>query len=514
MNRLQTYYEQLQLPLKSLFFGSALIALGALIQNPYLNNVLMLDNSLLVTLSTIALTSGGIILSYFPIYVFIKLLSHEKNEPNIVVTGMMSYLVFLGVMLLLSPTTSEPATYLDYFSFQINGKIHLLYHTGIFGILGIFLVVRYIYRKTPEKRRASQVSYIDRETNKLVASLFASGVLGALFAFGWPVVIDSIYSMMEFISNDVNNPMSLFAYGALERLMALANLEAILHQEFWLNALGGTWMNIAGETFTGDVNIWTAQMRETLNVFGGGRFTSASFIMNLFAIPGYLVAIWSILTNKRVRTRNLTILIAAIVISMLGGILLPIELLMILTSPTVYFFHLFMTSFVYAIMSGFQVALGFSYLGNLTYATPGTLPDLLGISQNSVLFSKIMIMLLVGVIVFFIYLAFTRFYYETMALDILSVSNNKQRVQNFVESLGGIDNIETISSSITRIHLELTNRDELNVASLHRQGVTRIVETRQGFVLSLGSSAFMIQKAVNKELKTRPVLEQEEAIDG
>ncbi len=61
MNRLQTYYEQLQLPVKSLFFGSFLIAIGSLIANPYINSILKLDNATLVTISQILMSCGGII---------------------------------------------------------------------------------------------------------------------------------------------------------------------------------------------------------------------------------------------------------------------------------------------------------------------------------------------------------------------------------------------------------------------------------------------------------------------
>lgn len=162
-----------------------------------------------------------------------------------------------------------------------------------------------------------------------------------------------------------------------------------------------------------------------------------------------------------------------------------------------------MTSFVYAILRGFSVAFGFSYFGSLISSTPGNIVDILGIAQNPALFSKVIILVLVGVLIFVAYYSFTRLYYKKLAIDLLNTSNQAQRIEDFADALGGYDNIETISSSITRIHVQLIDRDKINVAPLHRDGVVRIVETRQGFILSVGSSAHMIQKEINKEIKNK-----------
>ncbi len=98
-------------------------------------------------------------------------------------------------------------------------------------------------------------------------------------------------------------------------------------------------------------------------------------------------------------------------------------------------------------------------------------------------------------------------------MDVLSITNKQQRIEDFTEGLGGVSNIETVSSTLTRIHVELREREDLNIAALHRQGVTRIVETRQGFVLSIGSPAYMIQKAINKNIKTYRAIHEVEEVE-
>ena len=90
-----------------------------------------------------------------------------------------------------------------------------------------------------------------------------------------------------------------------------------------------------------------------------------------------------------------------------------------------------------------------------------------------------------------------------MAIDVLNIGTKQERVIEFIERLGGLENIEWISSTPTRVHVNLIDRDKLNVAGLHRQGVTRIVETRISFLLSYGAASYIIQSEINKAMKKR-----------
>lgn len=507
MNRLQTYYEQFQFPIKATLIGSFMIALGTLIQNPYVNQILKLDSAFLIAASNLVLYSGGIILSYFPILVFIKFLSSRINENNPVIVGIVAYFVFLVSMAMFGPSGLPAASYETYLNFTFNGQSYSLMKTGVIGIGAVYLLIRYIYRKKGLRVFVSQISYIDRDAFRLAYTIFWSMALGILFAYGWPYFIKNIYNAIEFIASDVNNPMNLFTYGALERALALFNLEGILHQEFWLGSAGGSWMNLAGQTFIGDVNIWQAQLKETVNILGAsgsGRFTSAYYVINIFAIPGYLAAIWSTITMKKYNRINLIGVIIAIVLSAVSGILLPIELLMIVSAPVIYVFHVFMVSFTYALLSAFNATVGFSYLGNLSTAAPGTVLDFAGLLNNTIIFDRLLVILMLGFIVFIIYFAFTRFYYRSMAIDVLNVGLKQERVVEFIERLGGLDNIQAISNTPSRVHVTLVDRDKLNVEGLHRQGVTRIVESRAGYALSFGAASYTIQREINKALNERP----------
>ena len=514
MNRLQTYYEQFQFPIKAVFIGCFMIALGSLIQNPYVNQILKLDSLLLTTTSNIVLYSGGIILSYFPILIFIKFLSTRLNETNHTVVGIIAYAIFSLSMAMFGPKDLPAASYNSLFNITLGGQKYELMKTGVVGLIAIYMLINYIYRKKGYRIHVSQISYIDRETLRLTQTIVGAMLLGVLFANVWPIIVRYIYTLIDFIATDVNNPMNLFAYGALERSLALLNLDSIMHQEFWLGSAGGSWMNLAGQTFIGDVNIWGAQLKETVNILGAsgsGRFSVAYYVVNMFAIPGYLVAIWSTITMKKYNRINFVGVLIAIIFSAVSGILLPIELLMLVTAPVIYFFHVFMVAFTYALLNAFHATVGFSFLGDLATATPGTLPDFIGLMNNPIIFDKLMIIFMLGVIVFILYFAFTRFYYQKMAIDVLNVGSKQERVVEFIERLGGLENIEQISNTPTRVHVTLNDREKLNVAGLHRQGVTRIVESRSGYALSFGAASYTIQREINKALKEQPSKQVEDS---
>ena len=334
--------------------------------------------------------------------------------------------------------------------------------------------------------------------------MIGSAVLAFAFSYLWPIVIQSIYKVLTFIATDVNNPMTMFAYGGFERIMSLFNLDSILHQEIWFGPLGGTWVDLSGQTFNGDVAIWTAQLNESVNVIGtsdAGRFTSAYYILNIFAVPAYLLGIYSTFTNKQYLKRNVFILALSLIVSMLSGVLLPVELLMLVTSPMIYVFHIFMTSLVFAVLSGLSIYLGFSFTGNLIAANPGNLIDMISLLRKPALMNKVLILILLGVFIFISYLLMTRLYYSKLALDVLNIGSKEDKINDFIERLGGLENIAYISSTPTRVHVQLTDRDKLNVAGMHQQGVTRIIETKQGVVLSIGSSSYIYQKEINQKLK-------------
>lgn len=513
MNKLQIYLEELQLPIKSLFMGMILIAIGSFLGNPFVNEILKLDFQIIIIIKDILLFTGGLVVKAFPYMVFVKLLYTRTQERNIVVVGIISYLVFLIMILFFSSKDLPTAAYYPNFTYKLGDQVLRLMNTGYVGLVMIYVSVRGTYRTPMNARNANFTKLLDRDTIRLMRSLFYATALGIGTAYLFPYVISGVYTILNFVAADFSNPMSLFAYAGFERLAALVGLEDIVRQEMWFSSMGGTWNNLSNVTYVGDVNIWAAQLKDSISVIGigsAGRFTTFYYVVNIFAIPAYLFALSFTVSDKKKRNRAFMTVILGSLLSMLTGVIFPIEVLLILSTPVLYIFHLFMVGFIAAFLLGLSTTVGFSYLGILSAANPGNIVDLIGISRKNILNQQIITLLLFGLIVFFIYFYVTRFYYNKVAIDILNIGIKDDEITDFIERVGGLNNIENISSLPTKVIVKLKDEDEMNTGGLHYQGITKIVQTREGYTLSYGPGSYMLQQEVNKRLAMHQKLKEVE----
>lgn len=503
MNKIQVYLEELLLPIKTLFVAISMIALGTLLGNPFINDVFRLSHPLLTTITHVLLVTGGLILSCFPYLVFVKLLYSRTDEKNIVVVGIISYLVFLIMIMFFAPRNLPANMYMPYFTFQINATVYRLANTGIIGLIGIYLIVKRIYQKPMIPRNTNFTKVFERDISRLTRSLLFSTLYGLAIAWLLPYISQGIYAVLNFVAADIGNPMSLFAYSGFERLLQLFGLHNVVRNEMWFGTLGGTWNSLENISYIGDVNIWAAQLSESVAVLGvgsTGRFTTVYYVLNIFAAPAYLSALATTVSDKKKFRRGLITVLMGTGLSLLAGVWYPLEILMLLSTPLLYIFHVFMIGFISAVLLGISTTLGFSYLGVLSAATPGNIIDLIGFSRNSIINRQILMLLLFGVLIFFIYFYVVRFYFNNIAIDMLNIGTKEDEIMDFIERVGGLDNIEKISSTPTKVTVLLRDEDNINPAGLHRQGVTKIVQTREGYNLFYGAGSYMLQKEVNKQL--------------
>ncbi|AMC92448.1 hypothetical protein AOC36_00100 [Erysipelothrix larvae] len=514
MNRFQTYYENLNLPLKLALFGALLVGVGSLLGNPFIHEVLKLDTTNITQVTQTLLVCGSLILTYFPITIFVKLLQLRTDDKNMTIIGVASYAIFLMAILLFAPQNLSSNSYVPNISYTVGTTSTKLMRTGVFGLIGVYFIVRWVYKRNFGAKLFNVLAIFDASLFRFIYCAILSFVFGLLMANYWPVFIDWIYGILRFIASDVYNPMTLFAFGTLERFTSLLGLNDIVRAEMWLGSLGGTWNDLNNVTLVGDINIWQGQLNSNLAILGiggAGRYSTAFYVLNLFAIPGYITAVFTSVSDRKRRTRLIGVAVFLFVLSMLSGILDQVELFMLLTSPLLYLFHIFMVGFVNAVLTGFSVTIGFSFLNVLGAANPGNLIDLIGLARNNVSTDQIWILVLFGAIVFFIYFGVTRFYYSKLAMDVLNVGSKDDDTTDFIERLGGIDNITEISSMPTRLIVTLKDDDDINVEGLHHQGVSRIVKARIGYILSYGAGAYMLQKEVNKRMKEKDVSQSEES---
>ncbi|MPM98217.1 PTS system glucoside-specific EIICBA component [bioreactor metagenome] len=287
----------------------------------------------------------------------------------------------------------------------------------------------------------------------------------------------------------------------MDRVLSVFGLGSFIRQPFWYGSLGGSWINMVGESVVGDVSIWTTMVAQNLVPSTAGRFITPYYVLNMFAVPGLIWAVYSIYTDKMEKRRIRLFFILATLVSILMGTLLPLEIALILICPLLFVFHIMYTGMLFGLFQAAKVALGFSYTGNVTVALPGNLFEFLNFARNANYSHVIYTILIVGVASFLIYFLVTRIYFKYLALDLFNSGSSRRYVDTTIEAMGGTANIKMLHASINRLTIQVFDNSNLKLSMLSELGATRIVETRAGYSIDFGSGSTMIKRGIEKQLR-------------
>ena len=139
---------------------------------------------------------------------------------------------------------------------------------------------------------------------------------------------------VKFVAEDLSDPLRIGAYSVFDRILSIMGLGNIARSPFWFTSAGGSLQNSAGQAILGDVNIWTYVNNTVTDYFGAGRFITPYYVINMFIIPGIYIGMILSMSDKKDRMSTAIAYSGAIVLSIVAGNPLPVELLMLFTSPS------------------------------------------------------------------------------------------------------------------------------------------------------------------------------------
>ncbi len=511
MRRWYSFLEIVQTPLKVCFLGCALIALSGLVLNPNVSLFFSTNNTIVIAIAEICKYLGGVLVDFFPILLLLSFLGKREHGTIFMFIGFVSYLAFNIMTMFFAKSDLVSTAYAPILGLSVNGStfqnlnvgIHTPLQTGLVGIVTVALLTRHCYFVSRGKSPYTLLfPYIDKDTWALILSILYCSIAGILFAYIWPTVINMMYGLFQFIATDITNPMNLFFYGLLERLLCDVGMGNLIRNAFWFTEMGGTWIqSLTGVSVSGDVSIWTAQSAAAGFSLGPGRFISAYYVLNLFAIPGMLAALSHSSSDTMERRRFRRFFLWAILISLLGNTIYPFEILILIISPLLYFFHICYSAVLFGVFQAFEVYIGYAYSGDLVYATPGNLFDLLYYSRSAVSSRTIQAILIAGVISFLLYFIVSKFYFRKCAVGLFDSSNLKNHTDLFIESAGGLNNIKSLHSSPIKLTVQVANKALLNYTAMQQLRPSKVVESHAGYSFYIGAQSLMIKNEVNKRKK-------------
>ncbi len=500
MRKWQAYYEVLFFPMILLFIACVLKSLGGLVLSTTFQVYFHITNRWVIFGAECLRYMGEYLIRSFPFLVMIKNLAQKFEDEIPVFIGIVSYCLFHIASMFFARTNMMSSAYYAELGIQMNsGGMRYPVATGILAALIVNYLTSRFYINSRHANNIGIFAFVNRDATAMLMTGAASLVSGALCALAWPYFLQGCFAVFNIISSDITNPMSLFIYGVLERLMTMLGQDRIIHSVFWFGEQGGSWIN-NGITYLGDISVWTAQTAAGHYNTGFGRFITPVYVQNIFLVPAIILATYRTFTDKMERHKYSLFMVLAILISIFCGNILPVEVYLMIMTPLFYAFHVFSTGMLYAVLQAFAVNIGYSYTGTLANATPGSAFNLIINLSNSNLFPKITLMFLIGFFFALLYYGVMTYYYRKGCVDILQTGKKEEYINTFITAIGGLENVVNIYSTPTKVILQVDDAGLLNFNTMQKQGASKIIQTTTTYDLSYGAISYLIAQEVNKRL--------------
>ena len=508
MRRWQSYYEILFFPLVLLYIASVLKGISSMLLSPNFQLFFKVENEWVIQFAEMFRYLGYYITQLFPFLVLVKILSRRYEDSVPVFIGVVSYVLLNVTTMFFSKGTLQSFFYFPELGLQIDSSTLSAGGSGMrypiaLGILAVFisaLLTRYFYTRSRKSPATGSFSFINRDASALIYTGITTILIGIAIAYVWPYLINVLNEAFRFISEDIGNPINLFVYGCLEKILTVLDLDSLLHSRFWFGEYGGSWINNSVVYF-GDVSVWTAQQAAGVYNTGFGRLITPYYVTNLFVIPAIIIATFKTFTDKIEKNKYIIFMILSILLSIICGNALPFDVYLLIMTPLFFFFHVIMSGLIYATLEALNLHVGYSFTGQMYMASPGSLLDLLTNIRNTNIEMTIIKVLGVGLVFGIIYFFILHQYYESWCLDFLGTGKKDEYVDNFIKAVGGLDNIRKIYASPTKIILQAEDSSLLNFRMMKEQGVYKVVEGRTTYDICYGAISYLLAKEVNKRIE-------------
>ncbi len=497
------FYDSCRLPIRVVFFAFVLIAIGYIIQNDNVNVFYTISNPYIILIGEIFYRVGHFLIINMPLIFLVSLVAKRANSGMPAILAILGYITFLITTMFLTSTdlVSQAYTNVLGLSYTSGSTTYYPLQTGMIGSFAVALVTRYSYLKSRETNIYSFFIFMNKDTRAMLYELVLCVLLGLGFSLAWPYFIEFLQALISWIAEDISDAFRLTVYGLLDRGLSILGLGNIIRYPFWFGSSGGTYSPLSGSTVLGDVSIWSYMPDALSTYYGAGRFITPYYVINMFCCPALYLGMYFTIDNKRQRHRRLGILIIAIIFSVICGNPLPMELLLLFTSPLLLVMHLILSASLFGILFLNNAFLGFAYSGSTISAMPGSFADYIINIRTSEYSHTILVILIVGIIFAVIYFAMTMLYYRYLAYDVIGTKKAVTISERLFAGVGGPYNIKAVHSALFDVTVEVYDLEKIVYDEIKRVGAKSIVETKTSLVFDFGSASTVIRRQINKSLK-------------
>lgn len=352
----------------------------------------------------------------------------------------------------------------------------------------------------------------------IVVSL-AMAVVGALLAYIWPFVQDTIAVIALFVKNA--GPIGTFLYGLIERALIPFGLHHIFYTPFWYGSfvdgqvlIDGTWQTIQGANYAyfaqlGNMQSIVGADANTMStiVSGTTRFMAGKFPFMMFGLPAAALAMYHTAVPSKKKIVG-SLLVSAAVTAFLTGITEPLEFTFLFVAPVLYVVHCIMAGLSFFLMDILNVFIGMTFSGGLIdFTLFGILPAGAGVPTNWI--RAILVGAGYSVVYYFLFKTLiiklnlktpgregedeeTKLYSKADFQAAKGLDGKDEIVQKAPEvlaALGGEENAISIDACITRLRVEVKDKSKVDKEKLKALGAVGVVEVGNGIQAIFGAKA-------------------------
>ncbi|WP_080875743.1 alpha-glucoside-specific PTS transporter subunit IIBC [Oceanobacillus timonensis] len=380
--------------------------------------------------------------------------------------------------------------------------------TSILGAIIISAIAVYLHNKYYDTKLPDYLGIFQGSAFVVIIGFFAMLPVAFLTAWLWPYIQMGIASLQGFLANAGNFGVWLYIF--LEKILLPTGLHHFIYGPFQFGPAiidGGTYANWAANM--GDFARSTASLKE---LFPEGGFAMQGN-SNIFGLPAAALAIY-VTAQKGKRKVVAGLLIPATITAVLAGITEPLEFTYIFVAPLLFAVKAVLDAFLATTMYIFGVTGNFGG-GLLEFMSMNWIP----LFNNH--WMTYLIQIIIGIVFFFIY--FFVFRFMILKLNIKTPGRTDEEVKlygkedykekkttgsteknlagEYVDFLGGQENIEHVTNCATRLRVKVTDPEKIASDEHFRSlGASGVVKNGNAIQVIIGLSVQNLKEDVDNYL--------------
>ncbi|WP_124053985.1 N-acetylglucosamine-specific PTS transporter subunit IIBC [Arcanobacterium ihumii] len=382
------------------------------------------------------------------------------------------------------------------------------------GILAAWTYNRFHQTKLPD----FLAFFAGRRLVPIMTTAFSIILAGILY-FVWPFVYNVLFEFGQSIQG--LGALGAGIYGLVNRLLIPTGLHHALNSIFWFDVVGindiGNFLG-GGKTIEAaaaatdaatcpGVGVWA---NGTCTVVGEiGRYQAGFFPVMMFGLPGAALAIY-LRADKSKRKVVGSLMLAGALAAFFTGVTEPLEFSFLFVAPILYVVHAVLTGISLAVVAFFHWTAGFGFSAGFV--------DMFLSAQNP-LANKWWMLLVMGVVYFFLYLGIFYFMIGKFNLKTPGRGDDSDAdatlegdhsysavASQVILGLGGRDNIDLVDYCATRLRVSVKDGLLVKEKEIKAAGVAGVIRPSQKSVqVVIGPQVQFVYDEVAHQLEGQKV---------